>query len=139
MAGWSDLLPPLLVAAVLLYAPGGLVAAAARLPIRAAVAVAPALSVALIAGTGAAAPMVGLTWGPGPVAGAGSSSARMPAVTRSSASREAVERVMPVAAATSARETGSGEDRTRRATRARLAVRRVDWRADVVLLVRATP
>ena len=70
MANWSDLLPPLLVAAVLLYAPGGLVAAAARLPIRAAVAVAPALSVALIAGTGAAAPMVGLTWGPGPVAGA---------------------------------------------------------------------
>lgn len=76
---------------------------------------------------------------PGPVAGAGSSSARMPAATRSSASREAVERVMPVAAATSARETGSGEDRTRRATRARLAVRRVDWRADVVLLVRTTP
>ena len=31
MANWSDLLPPLLVAAVLLYAPGGLVAAAARL------------------------------------------------------------------------------------------------------------
>ena len=92
---------------------------------------------------------------PGPVEGAGSSSARMPAVTRSSASREAVERVMPVAAATPARETGSGEDRTRRATRARLAVRRVDWRAEaapvasaapgpcppgaVVLLVRTTP
>ena len=69
MASWSDLLPPLLVAAALLYLPGGLVAAAARLPVRVAVVLAPALSVAIIAGAGVIAPMTGLTWGPGPVAG----------------------------------------------------------------------
>jgi len=69
MASWSDLLLPLFVAAVLLYLPGGLITAAARLPVRVAVAVAPPLSVAIIAGTGIIAPMVGLAWGPGPVAG----------------------------------------------------------------------
>ena len=69
MASWSDLLPPLLVAAALLYLPGGLIAAAARLPVRVAVVLAPALSVAIIAGAGVIAPMTGLTWGPGPVAG----------------------------------------------------------------------
>ena len=70
MASWSDLLPPLLVAAALLYVPGGLVAAAGRLPVRVAVALAPALSIALIAGTGVLAPRLGPTWGPAPVAGA---------------------------------------------------------------------
>ena len=40
MASWSDLLFPLFVAAVLLYLPGGLITAAAHLPVRVAVAVA---------------------------------------------------------------------------------------------------
>ena len=70
MASWSDRLPPLLVAAALLYVPGGLFAAAGRLPVRVAVALAPALSIALIAGTGVLAPRLGPTWGPAPVAGA---------------------------------------------------------------------
>jgi hypothetical protein len=46
--------------------------------------------------------------------------------TSSSASREAVERVMPVAAAISARETGSEEEKTRLASSARFEVRRLD-------------
>jgi len=37
-----------------------------------------------------------------------------------------VERVMPVAAAMSARETGSGAEKTRPASRARFEVRRLD-------------
>ena len=52
MAMWSALLHPLLIAAALLYAPGGLIAIAARLPVRVVVALAPALSVAVIAGVG---------------------------------------------------------------------------------------
>ena len=50
--------------------------------------------------------------------------------TSSSASREAVERVIPVAVATAARETGPGEAKTRLASRARFEVRRLDWRAE---------
>ena len=70
MAMWSALLHPLLIAAALLYAPGGLIAIAARLPVRVVVALAPALSVAVIAGTGLLAPRLGLTWGVSVVAGA---------------------------------------------------------------------
>ena len=67
---WSALLHPLLIAAALLYAPGGLIAIAARLPVRVVVALAPALSVAVIAGTGLLAPGLGLAWGVSVVAGA---------------------------------------------------------------------
>ena len=70
MAMWSALLHPLLIAAALLYAPGGLIAIAARLPVRVVVALAPALSVAVIAGTGLLAPGLGLAWGVSVVAGA---------------------------------------------------------------------
>ena len=70
MAMWSALLYPLLIAAALLYAPGGLIAIAARLPVRVVVALAPALSVAVIAGTGLLAPRLGLAWGVSVVAGA---------------------------------------------------------------------
>ena len=70
MAMWSALLHPLLIAAALLYAPGGLIAIAARLPVRVVVALAPALSVAVIAGTGLLAPRLGLAWGVSVVAGA---------------------------------------------------------------------
>ena len=70
MAMWSALLHPLLIAAALLYTPGGLIAIAARLPVRVVVALAPALSVAVIAGTGLLAPRLGLTWGLPVVAGA---------------------------------------------------------------------
>ena len=70
MAMWSALLYPLLIAAALLYAPGGLIAIAARLPVRVVVALAPALSVAVIAGTGLLAPGLGLAWGVSVVAGA---------------------------------------------------------------------
>jgi len=69
MAMWSALLHPLLIAAALLYAPGGLIAIAARLPVRVVVALAPALSVAVIAGTGLLAPGLGLAWGVSVVAG----------------------------------------------------------------------
>ena len=70
MAMWSALLHPLLIAAALLYAPGGLIAIAARLPVRVVVALAPALSVAVIAGTGLLAPRLGPAWGVSVVAGA---------------------------------------------------------------------
>ena len=70
MAMWSALLYPLLIAAALLYAPGGLIAIAARLPVRVVVALAPALSVAVIAGTGLLAPRLGPAWGVSVVAGA---------------------------------------------------------------------
>ena len=70
MAMWSALLYPLLIAAALLYAPGGLIAIAARLPVRVVVALAPALSVAVIAGAGLLAPRLGLAWGVSVVAGA---------------------------------------------------------------------
>ena len=70
MAMWSALLHPLLIAAALLYAPGGLIAIAARLPVRVVVALAPALSVAVIAGTGLLAPGLRLAWGVSVVAGA---------------------------------------------------------------------
>ena len=67
---------------------------------------------------------------PGPAEGVGASSVRMPVATSSSASREAVDRVIPVAAATLARETGSEEAKTRPASSARFDVRRLDWRAE---------
>lgn len=67
MSSWFSLLLLLPIAAAVLYVPGGIVAVAARLRPRAAVTLAPTLSVAVVAGTGVAAPLVGLSWGLVPV------------------------------------------------------------------------
>ena len=71
----------------------------------------------------------GVAGRPGPVVPAGSSSSSTPSATRSSTSRDAVERVIEVRSATPAREIGSGEAQTVRATRARLLARKEDCRA----------
>ena len=67
---WFSLIPVFLAAAVLLFVPGALVGAAAGLRASLVVAMAPAISIAIIAGTGVVAPVVGLAWGPVPIAAA---------------------------------------------------------------------
>ena len=67
---WFSLIPVFLAAAVLLFVPGALVGAAAGLRASLVVAMAPAISIAIIAGTGVVAPAVGLAWGPVPIAAA---------------------------------------------------------------------
>ena len=67
---WFSLIPVFLAAAVLLFVPGALVGAAAGLRTSLVVAMAPAISIAIIAGTGVVAPAVGLAWGPVPIAAA---------------------------------------------------------------------
>ena len=67
---WSSLIPVLLAATALLFIPGALLAAAAGLRVPLIVGLAPALSVAVIAGTGVVAPMLGISWGPVPIAAA---------------------------------------------------------------------
>ena len=67
---WFSLIPVFLAAAVLLFVPGALVGAAAGLRTSLVVAMAPAISIAIIAGTGVVAPVVGLAWGPVPIAAA---------------------------------------------------------------------
>ena len=67
---WFSLIPVFLAAAVLLFVPGALVGAAAGLRTSLVIAMAPAISIAIIAGTGVVAPAVGLAWGPVPIAAA---------------------------------------------------------------------
>ena len=67
---WSQLVPILIAATALLYVPGVLVGAAARLRPPLVVGLAPAISIALITGTGIVAPVLAVPWGPVPVAGA---------------------------------------------------------------------
>ena len=67
---WFSLIPVFLAAAVLLFVPGALVGAAAGLRASLVVAMAPAISIAIIAGTGVVAPVAGLAWGPVPIAAA---------------------------------------------------------------------
>ena len=67
---WFSLIPVFLAAAVLLFVPGALAGAAAGLRTSLVVAIAPAISIAIIAGTGVVAPLVGLVWGPVPIAAA---------------------------------------------------------------------
>ena len=67
---WFSLIPVFLAAAVLLFVPGALVGAAAGLRTSLVIAMAPAISIAIIAGTGVVAPVVGLAWGPVPIAAA---------------------------------------------------------------------
>ena len=67
---WFSLIPVFLAAAVLLFVPGALVGAAAGLRASLVVAMAPAISIAIIAGTGVVAPVVRLAWGPVPIAAA---------------------------------------------------------------------
>ena len=67
---WFSLIPVFLAAAVLLFVPGALVGAAAGLRASLVVAMAPAISIAIIAGTGVVAPVVGLAWGPVPIVAA---------------------------------------------------------------------
>ena len=67
---WSQLVPILIAATALLYVPGVLVGAAARLRPPFVVGLAPAISIALITGTGIVAPVLAVPWGPVPVAGA---------------------------------------------------------------------
>ena len=64
------LLPVLLATTALLFIPGALAGTAARLRASLVVAMAPAISIAIIAGTGVVAPLVGLAWGPVPIAAA---------------------------------------------------------------------
>lgn len=65
---WSQLVPILIAATALLYVPGVLVGAAARLRPPLVVGLAPAISIALITGTGIVAPVLAVPWGPVPVA-----------------------------------------------------------------------
>ncbi len=67
---WSQLVPILIAATALLYVPGVLVGAAARLRPPLVVGLAPAISIAHITGTGIVAPVLAVPWGPVPVAGA---------------------------------------------------------------------
>ena len=60
---WLSLLPILLSAAALLFIPGTLVGAAAGIRTPLIVGLAPAISIAIISGTGVAAPVLALPWG----------------------------------------------------------------------------
>ena len=67
---WLSLLPILLSAAALLFIPGTLVGAAAGIRTPLIVGLAPAISIAIISGTGVAAPVLALPWGLASVAAA---------------------------------------------------------------------
>lgn len=60
---WLSLLPILLSAAALLFIPGALVGASAGLRTPLIIGLAPAISIAIISGTGVAAPILALPWG----------------------------------------------------------------------------
>ena len=60
---WLSLLPILLLAAALLFIPGALVGASAGLRTPLIIGLAPAISIAIISGTGVAAPILALPWG----------------------------------------------------------------------------
>ena len=62
---WLSLVPPALAASALLFVPGLLITAVAGLPLRTAVALAPAASIGVIAGAGVVAPLVSVPWGTG--------------------------------------------------------------------------
>ena len=61
---WISLIPQILTASALLFAPGLLVTVVAGLPPRTAVSLAPAASIGIIAGAGVIAPLVHISWGP---------------------------------------------------------------------------
>ena len=62
---WLPLIPPVLTVSALLFVPGLLITAVAGLPLRTAVALAPAVSIGVIAGAGVVAPLVSVPWGTG--------------------------------------------------------------------------
>lgn len=67
---WTDAIPVVIVAALLLFVPGTVTGLILRLRPLAALSLAPVLSTTCLSVSGIVAPMVGLSWGVGPLVGA---------------------------------------------------------------------